>query len=192
MKFITITIIKSLILLALLSGITGCGTLRAMNSLEEGAGHTAGEMWDKWVESEGDIAVATTWSIKVKPGVSVADIEAALATVATDENTKPVGVLPLSDELEARTGVKQKMLKVISYCSPATARMMVDFSPAMAAFLPCRVTIVEKDDGLWLYTLNMDMMIKMGKKMPAELKAETMKVRNTIWKMLEKGAAGEF
>ena len=184
---------KILILIVALSGLIGCGTIHAMRNLEEGSGSTFMDMWDKWVKSEGDIAVATTWAIKVKPGVSVEDIEAALATVATDENTKPVGVLPLSDELQARDpSIKQKMLRVLSYCSPATARMMVDFSPAMAAFLPCRVVIVEKEDGLWLYTLNMDMMIKMGKKMPAELKVETMKVRNTIWKMMEKGAAGEF
>ena len=188
-----VNFIKALLLVLALSELTGCGTIHAMRNLEEGSGGTFMDMWDKWVDSEGDIAVAATWAKKVKPGVTVADIEAALATVATDENTKAVGVLPLSDELQARDpSVKQKMLRVISYCSPATARMMVDFSPAMAAFLPCRVTIVEKEDGLWLYTLNMDMMIKMGKKMPPELKAATMKVRNTIWKMLEKGSAGEF
>lgn len=191
MKFANIA--KALLLVVTLSGLSGCGTIHAMRNLEEGSGGTFMDMWDKWVKSEGDIAVAATWAIKVKPGVTVEDIEAALATVATDENTKPVGVLPLSDELQARNpAVKQKMLRVISYCSPETARMMVDFSPAMAAFLPCRVVIVEKEDGLWLYTLNMDMMIKMGKKMPPDLKAATMKVRNTLWKMLEKGAAGEF
>lgn len=188
-----VNIIKALLLVLALSELTGCGTIHAMRNLEEGSGSTFMDMWDKWVKSEGDIAVATTWAMKVKPGVTVADIEAALSTVATDENTKAVGVLPLSDELQARDpSVKQKMLRVISYCSPATARMMVDFSPAMAAFLPCRVTIVEQEDGLWLYTLNMDMMIKMGKKMPPELKVATMKVRNTIWKMLEKGSSGEF
>lgn len=185
-------ITKSLIVIVALVGLSGCGTIHAMRNLEEGSGATFMDMWDKWVESEGDIAVATTWAVKVKPGVTIADIEAALATVATDENTKAVGVLPLSDELEARTGQKQKMLKVFSYCSPATARMMVDFSAAMAAYLPCRVTVVEREDGLWLYSLNMDMMIKMGKKMPPELKEATMKVRNTIWKMMEKGASGEF
>ena len=185
-------ITKGLLVIVALVGLSGCGTIHAMRNLEEGSGSTFMDMWDKWVESEGDIAVATTWSVKVKPGVTVADIEAAQATVATDENTKAVGVLPLSDELEARTGQKQKMLRVYSYCSPATARMMVDFSAAMAAYLPCRVTVVERDDGLWLYTLNMDMMIKMGKKMPPELKVATMKVRDTIWKMMEKGSAGEF
>jgi len=183
---------SQLLLIIVLGGMTGCGTIHAMRNLEDGAGGTFSDMWDKWVASEGDIAVATTWAIKVKPGVKVDDIEAALASVATDENIKAVGVLPLSDELEARTGKKQKMLRVISYCSPATARMMVDFSPAMAAFLPCRITIVERDDGLWLYTLNMDMMIKMGKKMPPELKVATMKVRDALWKMMQNGATGEF
>ncbi|MEZ5703501.1 MAG: hypothetical protein R3E42_18400 [Burkholderiaceae bacterium] len=38
----------------------------------------------------------------------------------------------------------------------------------MAAYLPCRVSLVEHDDGsLWLYTLNMDMMVKMGRGLPA-------------------------
>jgi uncharacterized protein (DUF302 family) len=186
-------IVKSLLLVVALSQLTGCGTIHAMRNLEDGAGGTFMDMWDKWVKSEGDIAAATTWSMKVKPGVSVEDIENALATVSADMNIKAVGVLPLSDELQARNpGTKQKMLRVISYCSPTTARMMVDFSPAMAAFLPCRIVIAEKEDGLWLYTLNMDMMIKMGKKMPPELKEVTVKVRDTIWKMMEKGAAGEF
>ena len=186
-------IIKSLILIGVLSGLTGCGTIHAMRNLEDGAGGTFMDIWDKWVKSEGDIAAATTWAMKVKPGVTVEDIENALGTVSADMNIKAVGVLPLSDELQGRhPETKQKVLRVISYCSPETARLMVDFSPAMAAFLPCRIVIAEKEDGLWLYTLNMDMMIKMGKKMPPKLKEATVKVRDTIWKMMEKGAAGEF
>lgn len=191
MKLVNIS--KVLLLVVALSGLSGCGTIKAMRNLEEGAGGTFMDMWDKWVKSDGDIAAATTWEMKVKAGVTVEDIENALETVATDMNIKAVGVLPLSDELQARDpSKKQKMLRVISYCSPGTARMMVDFSPAMAAFLPCRIVIAEKEDGLWLYTLNMDMMIKMGKKMPPDLKVATVKVRDTIWKMMEKGAAGEF
>ena len=191
MKLVNIS--KVLLLVVALSGLSACGTIKSMRNLEEGAGGTFMDMWDKWVESDGDIAAATTWAMKVKPGVTVEDIENALETVGTDMNIKAVGVLPLSDELQARDpSKKQPMLRVISYCSPATARMMVDFSPAMAAFLPCRIVIVEKEDGLWLYTLNMDMMIKMGKKMPPDLKVATVKVRDTIWKMMEKGAAGEF
>lgn len=69
---------------------------------------------------------------------------------------------------------------------------MVDFSPHMAAYLPCRITVVEKEDGLWLYTLNMDMMVKMGRKLPSPLKEEARAVRDTLWEMMERASKGEI
>ena len=185
-------IFRGLSVLTLLAVLTGCGTISTIGKLEDGAGAEAGRMWDRWVDADGDIAVATTWERKVKPGVTVADIEAVFTQISAERNMKGVGELPLSKELEARTGKPQKFLKVYSYCTPATARMMVDFSPHMAAFLPCRLTVVEKEDGLWIYTLNMDMMVKMGRKLPSPLKEEAWKVRETIYQMMDRGAKGEF
>jgi len=180
----------SLLVFAVL--ITGCGTVSTMGKLEDGAGAEASKMWDRWVDSGGDIAVATTWERKVKEGVTVNDVEQVLTQIAAERNMKGVGDLPLSKELEARTGKPQKFLKVYSFCTPATARTMVDFSPHMAAYLPCRITLVEKDDGLWMYTLNMDMMVKMGRKLPSPLKEEASTVRDTIYEMMERGSKGEF
>lgn len=182
---------KMLALLAVLL-MTGCGSISTLSKLEDGAGAEAGKMWDRWVDSGGDIAVATTWERKVKPGVTIDDIEQVFTQVSAERNMKGVGELPLSKELEARTGQKQKFLKVYSYCTPATARMMVDFSPHMAAYLPCRLTVVEKEDGLWIYTLNMDMMVKMGRKLPSPLKEEAWKVRETIYTMMDRASRGEF
>lgn len=173
--------------------MTGCGTISTMGKLEDGAGGEASRMWDRWVEAEGDIAVATTWERKVKDGVSAKDVEEILKIVAVERNMRDVGVLPLSKELEARSGKKEKLLTVYSYCSPGTARKMVDFSPHMAAYLPCRISVVEHDDGsLWLYTLNMDMMVKMGRKLPSPLKEEAWAVRETIWQMMERASKGEY
>lgn len=185
---------KSLRWLPLLAAVflTGCGTISTMGKLEDGAGAEASTMWDRWVDADGDIAVATTWERKVKPGVTVSDIEQVFTQISAERNMKSVGELPLSKELEARTGKPQKFLKVYSYCTPATARMMVDFSPHMAAYLPCRLTVVEKEDGLWIYTLNMDMMVKMGRKLPSPLKEEAWKVRETIYMMMDRAAKGEF
>jgi uncharacterized protein (DUF302 family)/uncharacterized protein YceK len=188
----TSTRAKISVIFATLALLSGCGTLQTMGKTEEGSGTTAMAMWNRWVESGGDIAATTTWERKVKPGVSIADIEQVFASVAAERNMRAVGELPLSKELEARTGQKQKFLQVYSYCSPAVARQMVDFSPHMAAYLPCRLTVVEKDDGLWIYTLNMDMMIKMGRKLPPALKEEALKVRETIFQMLNRAADGEF
>ena len=187
------TLFSRLLLLLAAVALTGCGTIGTLGKLEDGAGAEASKMWDRWVESGGDIAVATTWERKVKAGVTVADIEQVFAAVSAEHNMRSVGELPLSRELEQRNpGTKQKFLKVYSYCTPATARIMVDFSPNMAAYLPCRLTVVERDDGLWIYTLNMDMMVKMGRKLPSPLKEEAWKVRETIYQMLDRGAKGEF
>ena len=172
---------------------TGCGTVSTMGKLEDGAGAEASRMWDRWIEAGGDIAVATTWERKVKAGVTAKDVEDILKGVAVERNMRDVGTLPLSKELEARSGKKEKLLTVYSFCRPDTARKMVDFSTHMSAYLPCRVSLVEHDDGsLWLYTLNMDMMVKMGRKLPSPLKEEAWKVRETIWQMMERASKGEF
>jgi hypothetical protein len=181
-----------LVLSLSLAGLSGCGTLNAVANAEQGAGTEAVRVWGRWTQSGGDIAAATTWERKVRPGVTVADIEGAFASVAAEDNIKAVGVLFLSKELAARSGKPEKFLKVYSYCDPATARAMVDFSPHMAAFLPCRITVLEKDDGLWIYTMNMDMLTRMGRKLPPELKSRVLCIRQTIWKMLERGSRGEF
>ena len=172
--------------------LTGCGTLSTLGKLESGAGAEASKMWDTWIAADGDIAVATTWSRKVKAGMTVADIESIFAQVATEYNIKSVGESPLSDELSRRTGKKEKFLKIYSYCSVTTARIMADFSPAMTAYMPCRMTVVEQDDGLYIYTLNMDMMVKMGRKLPSPLKEEALKVREFTYAMIDRAAKGDF
>ena len=184
--------LRWLTLVSLAAWLSGCGTVSTLGKLEDGAAQEASRMWDRWIEGNGDIAVATTWERKVAPGVSTGDIEQILRQVAVERNMKDVGTLPLSKELEARTGQKQKFLQVYSFCTPTTARRMVDFSPHMAAYLPCRITVVEKDDGLWLYTLNMDMMVKMGRKLPSPLKEEARAVRDTIYEMMERASKGEI
>jgi uncharacterized protein (DUF302 family)/uncharacterized protein YceK len=183
---------RTMLLVCVLSLLSGCATMRAVNNAEDGAGQETREVWNKWVDSGGDIAEATTWSRKVNKGVTVDDIEQAFESVAAEDNIKSVGETPLSKELEARTGQKQKFLKTYSYCSPTTARAMVDFSPAMAAYLPCRIAVVEKEDGLWIYALNMDILLKMGRKLPPDLRSSVLQVRKTVLKMLDRGAKGEF
>ncbi len=182
---------KAALVAAAISTLSGCGTINAINNLADGAGSTFMQIWDKWVANDGDIAEATMWEVKVDDGVKLQDVIDAINSVGTNRGIKNVGELPLSDELIAR-GIPSKVIRVMSFCNPETARKMTDFSPAMAGFLPCRVNIVEKDDGLHIYTMNMDMAIKMGRKMPPELLKATMQVRDTMWEMLQKGKSGDF
>ena len=92
--------------------LTGCATIGTFGKLEDGAAKEAASLLDRWIDSGGDIAAATTWERKVAPGVTAGDIELILQQVASERNMKDVGTLPLSRELEARTGQKQKFLQV--------------------------------------------------------------------------------
>jgi uncharacterized protein (DUF302 family) len=142
--------------------------------------------------SHGNANASLTWARKVQPGVSVKEIEEAFASVAAEDNIRAVGELPLSKELELRSGQPGKFLKVYSYCDPAAARTMVDFNPSMSALLPCRISVVEQQDGLWIYTMNMDMLINMQGELPPHVGDTVRRVRATIVKMLDRGARGEF
>jgi len=184
--------LPTVLLCAACVSLSACGTLRTVNKLEDGAGAQAARLWDRWIENGGDIAAVTSWERKVQTGVTIKEVEEALISVAAEDNVKQVGVQHLSRELEARTGKPQRYLAVYSYCDPETARLMVDFSPHMSAFLPCRIALLEKEDGLWLYTVNMDMLIGIGRKLPPDLRKEALRMRATIAKMLDRGARGEF
>ncbi len=141
----------------------------------------------------GDIAKATVRKVKVAKGISPDELVESLNSVATEMGIKPVGDLPLSKEVEARTGKKQRYVRVLSYCSPMIAIEMVKYSMAYGAYLPCRIVIMEDEKGqLWLYTLDLDMMIHGGKPLPENMLKYGNKVKNIIYTMMDKAATGEF
>jgi uncharacterized protein (DUF302 family)/uncharacterized protein YceK len=185
-------VLRILVAISIAAIAGGCASLRVLARTEPGAGSEAARVFERWVDADGDAAAAATWSRKVAAGVSVREIEEAFASVAAEDNLRPVGELSLSNELAIRSGKAQKFLKLYSYCDPQTARLIVDFSPPMAAFLPCRIAVVEQEDGLWIHAMNMDILIKLGRPMPPDLKLAVQRVRATMLKMLDRAAAGDF
>lgn len=141
----------------------------------------------------GSAVDATVWKRQVKDGLSVADVEDVMKSVANELNIKNVGELPLSKQVEAMTGQKQRFLKIYMYCNPLTAAKMVDYSDAYSAYLPCRVSLVQDKQGkLWVYSLNMDMMIHGGKPLPHDLKEEAIRVKTVIQTIMQRASSGEF
>lgn len=149
-------------------------------------------MFDKLMRT-GNAVDATVWRREVKPGLSVADVEDVMKSVAVEMNIKNVGELPLSQQVEAMTGQKQRFLKIYMYCNPLTAAKMVNYSDAYSAYLPCRLALVRDKQGkLWIYSLNMDMMIHGGKPLPPDLKAAAIQVRKVILAIMDRASTGEF
>lgn len=141
----------------------------------------------------GSAVDATVWKRQVKDGLTVTDVEDVMKSVSNELNIKSVGELPLSQQVEAMTGQKQRFLKIYMYCNPLTAAKMVDYSDAYSAYLPCRLSLVQDKQGkLWLYSLNMDMMIHGGKPLPHDLKQEAVHVKKVIETIMQRASSGEF
>jgi len=141
----------------------------------------------------GDIAKATVKKVKVKDGITPDEIVESLNSIAVEKGMKPVGDLPLSKEVELRTGKKQRYVRVLSYCNPMIAIDMVKFSMAYGAYLPCRIVIMEDGKGkLWLYTLDLDMMIHGGAPLPPNMLKYGNKVKDAIYSMMDRAANGDF
>ena len=173
--------------------LSGCGFMAIQDKLDPQAMDTYMQMYDKFVASEGDLGAATVWAVKVDKGVTPDDIAQALQSASLGTGLLDVGQMPLSKEIEARSGKPTRYLHIYQFCNPLTARSATDFSPYFSAYLPCRISVVEHENGeLWLYSLNMDMFVHGGKNMPEPFRTDAIKVRDTIWKMMQAASKGEF
>lgn len=163
-----------------------------MNMFDERAYETYAELITNILQT-GNAAEATVWKVKVDDGLSADDVIEAMLSTANEHNIKNVGALPLYKEVEAMSGKSFRHLSIYMFCNALTAQKMVDYSDSYSAYLPCRVSLVEDKSGqLWIYSLNMDLMIFGGLPLPPQLKEEAIKVKTIIQDIMKRGAVGEF
>jgi uncharacterized protein (DUF302 family) len=164
----------------------------AFDGFDDKAFETYKGMADRLVET-GNAAAATVWKAKVAEGLTFEEVDESIINIANERNIKGVGDLPLGDQVAAMTGKPWRKLKIYLYCNPLTAAKMVEHDITYAAYLPCRVSLVEDENGdLWITTLDMDMMIHGGKTLPPALLKEALEVKETMLQILERAAEGDF
>jgi len=166
--------------------------LRKFDEFDDKAADFYLETMEQLLET-GNMAEATVWKVPVADGLSPADVEETMKSVANEHNIKNVGELPLYKEIEAMSGKPYRYVKIFMFCNAMTASRMIDFSDAYGSYLPCRLSLIEDKTGkLWIYSLNMDGMIYGGKPLPPALKTEAEEVKETILDIMHRGANGEF
>jgi uncharacterized protein (DUF302 family) len=139
------------------------------------------------------VAEASIWKVPVAEGLTWEDVEETMKFVANEYNMANVGELPLSKDIEAKLGTEYRFVKIYLFCDSLIAAEMLDYSDAYSAYLPCRITLIEDQQGkLWLTALNMDMMIYGGEQLPVELKGKALQVKRYILDIMNRGATGEF
>jgi uncharacterized protein (DUF302 family) len=160
--------------------------------LDPGAMNIYGQFVQKVMET-GDPGVAMMWAVPVAEGVEPDDVVESLKSIATAHNFLFVGESPLYKQIEAVTGEKYRYVNFLSFCDARVAAQMLDYRNEYSGFMPCRIALVQNPDGkLWLYSMNLDLMVHGGRPLPPELHASAVKVRDTIKAIMEGAAKGEF
>ena len=133
----------------------------------------------------------TVLKMALKEGMTVADAVEAMQSKALEKNMKNVGHQEVSKELIAR-GIKSPHLEIFQFCNPEDAIKMVRFNTIFAAYMPCRIALVEDEKGkLWLEMLNLDMLIN-SVSLPPELEKIAIETNGTMLDILTAGATGDF
>ncbi len=182
-----------LIVVLFLAAVVQLGpSITQLAEFDDRAATTYAEIGKSLLET-GSGPEATVWKIPVADGLSAQDVEETMRFVANEHNIKNVGELPLYKEVEAMSGKPFRFITVYMFCNAMTASRMLEINDAFSAYLPCRISMVEDKTGkLWLYTLNMDLMIYGGKTLPPAMKEEAIRVKEIILDIMNRGANGDF
>ncbi len=144
------------------------------------------------VLTTGRATEAMVRKVKIDPDVSTEDVIEAMKSIATDANMLQVGDSRMAEKFD-HEGKRQRYVRILHYCSPAIAKQFIDYTESFGAFMPCRILIVENDDGeRWLITMAMELMLFGGHTLPPEMMKKAEHVRDTMYKMMDLGAKGDF
>jgi uncharacterized protein (DUF302 family) len=95
---------------------------------------------------------------KAKPGLTFDDVVESLKLRANQLNFKFVGAnLMWKDFRAVLNDDTAPRVEVLSFCDIAVGRQLLKLIPEMAAFLPCRITVMEDaDKNIWVITQDWD------------------------------------
>ena len=134
----------------------------------------------------------TVVKMALAQGVSMDDAVESMKLRANLLNMKLVAELPLSKQVEAMTGKPERRMAIYQFCDALTAKQMVDYSIDFAAYLPCRIALIEdeKKHG-WLVMMDLNILIESAGLNP-KLKEKAVEVRDNLESIMKAGANGEL
>ncbi len=125
-------------------------------------------------------------------GVSMDEAVESMKLKANFINMKLVAELPLSKQIEAETGKPERRMSIYQFCDAQTAKQMVDYSMDFAAYLPCRIALIQDEKGQgWLVMMDLNVLINSANLNP-KLKEKAIEVRNNLESIMKAGANGDL
>ncbi|OYY95336.1 MAG: hypothetical protein B7Y41_02195 [Hydrogenophilales bacterium 28-61-23] len=125
-------------------------------------------------------------------GVSINDAIESMKLRANQINFKLVAELPLSKQVEAMSGQPQRLMTIYQFCDAMTAKDIVEYNMAFVAFLPCRIAIVEDENGKGrILMMNLAPMITAAN-LPPELSVKAAVIQSGLLNIMMAGANGDI
>ena len=125
-------------------------------------------------------------------GIDMDDAIDSMKLRANSLNFKLVAHMPLSEQVKAMGEEDVPYMRILAFCDALIANEMVKFDIIFSGFLPCRIAVVEDENGDgWITTMNMDMMLHAVELTP-ELEPLAIRVRDVIYEIVEAGRTGDF
>ncbi len=133
----------------------------------------------------------TVVKMPLADGVSVDEAIQFLQSKAAELNMKIVAHQPVSKELKAR-GIDSGPLHIFQFCNPEDAYKMVQNNALFAAYMPCRIALVEDSKGkVWLMMMDLDILINNAPLSP-ELHDMAVRINKNLMEIMKAGATAGF
>ena len=133
----------------------------------------------------------TVLKMVIEEDISIDEAIESMKLRANQHNMMFVAHQPIHTQLQGM-GVESKRMEIFQFCDPRIARKMVDHNPIFAAYMPCRIALVEEPDGkAYLMMLKLDILIEGATLSPA-LMSMAVEVNDKLTDILQAGAAGDL
>lgn len=142
---------------------------------------------------EKDAAAPMVWKFPVNEGIDAEQVRESMKSIAVQRGMFFAGESPFYKQVEAITGTPYRHITFLNFCDAMVGKKMADYNDAYTAMMPCTISVVQDQAGkLFIYSMNMDLLIYGGKPLPEDLKKEALKVRGNMLAIMEGAAKGEF
>lgn len=128
---------------------------------------------------------------EVEEGITAEEVDESIKQLSISEGILHVAMFPLSKQVAAVTGKPYRHLSIHNICDAKTAAILADVSDAFVIVMPCRIAVVEGQDGkIRLWGMNPEMITAMD--MPPEAKELAEAVAEKINNITAGAAEGAF
>ena len=127
--------------------------------------------------------------VRINDDVSTEDAIDTMRSIAEENNFLVVGDAKMSIKSSITAPDGKRYIRILSFCAPSIAEEFIGYSESFGAFMPCRILIVEDDEGnRWLYTMAMELMLYGGKPLPDDMLKMAEQVRGLMYGMMDAAA----